>query len=556
MPVSHISGLNNYSYPHPAAGPRPAELPQPSGTGSGPGSSFLGSDMRAAYNMGSNTGAGQTVGLAEFSGYTASDISQYFSNIHQTNNVPIDNIVVDGGSASQWSVANDEGETCLDIEQAVSVAPGLKQLRVYIGPTKFGTGVDGYIFSKMATDNAAKQLSNSWWWSPDDPATDDPYFEEMAVQGQTFFSISGDKGAYIHEDRVDQGYPAEDVHLTVVGGTALTTNGAGGSWASEVAWNDYQEGSGGGPANDGTTYFSIPSWQVPVINSSNDGSTTLRNSPDVALQADFDNYICYDNGKCSTDWGGTSFASPRWAAWFALVNQELVANGSPAGLGFINPTLYSIAQSSRYATDFHDIVSGNNDTNGQPVFYYAVPGYDLVTGWGSMNGASLLEAFLTYKLAVSLSGSGTVTSTDGFINCPGTCSHIYPGQTTVTLNATPAAGWTFSGWSGACTGTGSCNLSMSQNQSVTATFAQNTYQLSVTTSGNGAVTSTDGFINCPGTCAHTYLSNTQVTLNATPALGWSFTGWSGACSGTGSCKLTMTQNLSAAAAFTRAHNTC
>ena len=366
-----------------------------------------------------------------------------------------------------------KARACLDIEQAVSVAPGLKQLRVYIGPTKFGTGVDGYIFSKMATDNAAKQLSNSWWWSPDDPATDDPYFEEMAVQGQTFFSISGDKGAYIHEDRVDQGYPAEDVHLTVVGGTALTTNGAGGSWASEVAWNDYQEGSGGGPANDGTTYFSIPSWQQPVINSSNDGSTAVRNSPDVALQADFDNYICYDNGKCSTDWGGTSFASPRWAAWFALVNQELVANGSPAGLGFINPTLYSIAQSSRYATDFHDIVSGNNDTNGQPVFYYAVPGYDLVTGWGSMNGASLLEAFLTYKLAVSLSGSGTVTSTDGFINCPGTCSHIYPGQTTVTLNATPAAGWTFAGWSGACTGTGSCNLTMSQNQSVTATFTQN-----------------------------------------------------------------------------------
>ena len=555
VPVSHISGLNNYSYPHPAAGPRPPNLEQPQGTGSGPGGSFLGSDMRGAYNMGSNTGSGQTVGLAEFSGYTASDVSLYFSNIHQSNKVPIANVVVDNGSASQWSSANDEGEVCLDIEQVVSVAPGLNQLRVYIGPTRFGTGVDGFIFNRMATDNLAKQLSNSWWWSPDDPSTDDPYFEEMAAQGQTFFSISGDKGAYVKNDSKDQGYPAEDVHLTVVGGTALTTSGPGGPWQSEVAWNDGGDGSGGGPADDGKTYFPIQSWQKPVINSSNGGSNTLRNSPDVALQADFDNYICYDGGTCGTDWGGTSFASPRWAAWFALVNQQLVANGSPAGLGFINPTLYAIGQSSRYSADFHDVVSGNNDTDGQPVFYYAVPGYDLVTGWGSMNGQYLMGTFVSDKLTVSLSGSGTVTSTDGFINCPGTCSHSYPGQTQVTLNANPASGWSLSGWSGACSGTGACNLTMSQNESVAADFTQNTYQLSVTTSGSGSVTSTDGFINCPGTCSHTYLSNKLVTLNANPAVGWNFTGWSGACSGSGSCQVTMTQSLSVSATFMQAYYT-
>jgi subtilase family serine protease len=190
--------------------------------------------MRAAYNMGSNTGSGQTVGLAEFAGYTPSDISLYFSNIHQTNSVPITNIVVDGGSATTWNNANDEGEVCLDIEQAVSVAPGLSQLRLYLGPESFGAGVDGFIFSQMATDNIAKQLSNSWWWSPDDPTTDDPYFMEMATQGQTFFSISGDHGAYTGINFSDEGYPAEDDHVTVVGGTALTTAGAGGAWQSEV----------------------------------------------------------------------------------------------------------------------------------------------------------------------------------------------------------------------------------------------------------------------------------------------------------------------------------
>jgi len=564
VPVSHISGLNNYSYPHPGAGRRPAQLgPEspgaPQGTGSGPDSSFLGGDMRPAYKMGANTGSGQTVGLAEFSGYTASDIGLYFSNIHQTNNVPIANIVVDGGSASNWSNADDEGEVCLDIEQAVSVAPGLGQLRVYIGPTSFGSGVDGYIFSRMATDNVAKQLSSSWWWSPDDPTTDDPYFEEMAAQGQSFFSISGDNGAYTGNNRDDEGYPAEDVHITVVGGTELTTSGAGGPWQSEVSWNDDGGGSGGGPADDGTRYFPIQSWQVPVINSSNGGSTTLRNSPDVALQADYDNYICYDHGVCETDWGGTSFATPRWAAWLALVNQQLVANGYGAGLGFINPTLYSIGQSSNYSSDFHDVTSGNNDTDGQSKFYYAVAGYDLVTGWGSMNGqplmTTLVDALLNYTLTVSTTGDGTVTSTDGFINCPGTCSHSYQANTQVTLNASPAFNWGFAGWSGGgCSGTGSCNVVMTQNQTVSATFLP-VYTLTVTTNGSGSVTSTDGNINCPGTCSHVYLSNTVVTLVANPALGWSLNAWSGGCTGNGSCQVIMTQNQSVTATFTQNYYT-
>jgi uncharacterized repeat protein (TIGR02543 family) len=157
----------------------------------------------------------------------------------------------------------------------------------------------------------------------------------------------------------------------------------------------------------------------------------------------------------------------------------------------------------------------------------------------------------SYTLTVSTSGSGTVTSTDGFINCPGTCSHSYAANSPVTLNAAPAQGWTFSGWSGACSGTGACNVTMTQDVSVGATFTQLDYTLTVSTGGSGTVTSTDGFINCPGTCSHSYPSNSPVTLNAAPALGWSFGGWSGACSGTGSCNVTMTQDLSLSATFTQ-----
>ena len=163
-----------------------------------------------------------------------------------------------------------------------------------------------------------------------------------------------------------------------------------------------------------------------------------------------------------------------------------------------------------------------------------------------------LESAANYTLTVSTVGNGTVTSTDGFISCPGTCSHSYPPNTQVTLNATPSGGWTFSGWSGACSGTGPCVVTMTQSLSVGATFTQNPiYTLTVTTSGNGTVTSTDGYITCPGTCSQSYLSNTQVTLNATPAAGWAFSGWGGACNGTGSCVVTMTQNLSVGATFTQ-----
>ena len=153
-------------------------------------------------------------------------------------------------------------------------------------------------------------------------------------------------------------------------------------------------------------------------------------------------------------------------------------------------------------------------------------------------------------LTVSPSGNGTVASTDGYINCPGTCSHSYPNNTQVTLNAAPAQGWAFAGWSGACSGTGSCVVTMTQNQSVNATFIPD-YTLTVSTSGNGSVTSTDGFINCPGTCSYPYPSNTQVTLSANPAAGWTLSSWSGACSGTGPCVVTMTQDLSVGATFTQ-----
>jgi subtilase family serine protease len=378
VPVTHIAGLNNFSLPRPKFKRAPANFRRNS-IGSGPSGAYLGSDMRAAYYGGTAlTGSGQAVGLLEFDGYNTSDVTASFAG--QPNSVPIQNVLLDGASAGS---DGDDGEQVLDIVQAASMAPGMSQIRVYIAPGTSQIGVgDVDIFNEMATDNIAKQLSCSWGWNPDDTAQLDPIFQEFAAQGQNLFVASGDAGAYTGSNSTDNSYPAESVYVVAVGGTVLTTNGAGGPWHSETAWLD----SGGGPADDG---FAMPSWQAGVANSFNQASTTIRNVPDVAAEANTDNYLC-DQGSCTGDYGGTSFAAPRWAGFLALVNQQVVANGNST-LGFVNPVVYSIGAGTNYNNDFHDITSGNN-SNGHGQSYNAVVGYDLVTGWGSPNGQNLIYA--------------------------------------------------------------------------------------------------------------------------------------------------------------------
>jgi kumamolisin len=378
LPVAiwHISGLDNFSIPRPAslmreAGIRSGETIR-SLTGSGPSGFFLGSDLRAVYYGGTAlTGAGQSVGLLEYAGYNSADVSAYFASVGQPLNVPVIGVSTDGSSLS-CTGSCDDTEQVLDIEVAISMAPGLSQVRVYVSDSS-----DVSMFNKMATENIAKSLSCSWGWSPADPTSDDPIFKEFAAQGQSLFVASGDSGAYAAGSAYV--YPADDAYVTAVGGTDLAASTSGGSWSAETAWGN----SGGGIS---VNHIAIPSYQKTrgVITRTNKGSTTLRNVPDVAAEANTDNYICY-NGVCEGGWGGTSFAAPRWAAYLALANQQAVEHGQST-LGFINPTLYSIGLRSSYSANFHDIQSGANGT------YTAQKGYDLVTGWGSPNGVGLINS--------------------------------------------------------------------------------------------------------------------------------------------------------------------
>lgn len=164
--------------------------------------------------------------------------------------------------------------------------------------------------------------------------------------------------------------------------------------------------------------------------------------------------------------------------------------------------------------------------------------------------------FKNLNVSKNGSGSGVVTSDPTGIDCGGSCSHSYATGTKVSLTAKPDNESVFVGWSGACSGTGSCSVTISADTNVTATFnkAPKTYLLTVSKNGTGSGTvgSSPPGINCGATCSQSYNSGTQVTLTASPASGSVFAGWSGACSGTGSCTVTITAATSVIATFNTA----
>jgi subtilase family serine protease len=480
----HVSGLDNYSIPHPmyvkrsdyakAHGINAEDVVSHATIGSGPSASFLGSDMRAAYYGGTAlTGAGQNLGLFEFLGTDLADLNTYFANIGQTNNVPITLLSTDGTSTSCVDTRAggdcDDTEQTLDMTQALGMAPGLSSLVMYIG------SVDTAIISAMTThDPLPTTIGCSWGWTPADPSTLNPYFQKMAAQGQNFFAASGDSSTW---SASNEAWPADNAYIVSVGGTDLVTANAGGAWKSETAWVD----SGGGISPDS---IPIPSWQQlsGVINSSNKGSTTLRNGPDVAANANFTFYVCADQTTCTAnEFGGTSFATPMWAGYVALVNQQLANEGDPT-IGFINPTIYQQNITSSYATDFHDITSGTSGS------FSAEVGYDLVTGWGSPNGVGLINALAptstspAFSITASPSSVSVVQGSSGTSTITTTVSGGFDSAIALTASGQPTGvTLTLSSSTIAAPGSGSSTLTMT----VASTTAVGTYTITVSGTGGG-----------------------------------------------------------------------
>ncbi|HEX4264742.1 MAG TPA: FG-GAP-like repeat-containing protein [Verrucomicrobiae bacterium] len=438
--VLSVGGMDNYTLARPRLQSvvLTSQANAEPNAGSGPSGTYRGNDFRAAYLPGTSlTGAGQVLGLLQFDGYTPSDIA-YYETQAGLPNVPLVNVLLSGAS-SQPSGAGGEVEVSLDIEAAISMAPGLSQVIVYIAPnpSPFET-----ILNRMVSDNTAKQLSCSWFIpnGAANPATDQ-IFQEMAMQGQSFFNASGDADAFT--GLID--FPGDTPLITQVGGTILSTATAGGPRTSETVWNRYNGvGSGGGIS----TQYGIPDWQTNINMSANQGSTTMRNIPDVALTGE-NVYVRVDGRDVRV--GGTSCSAPLWASFAALVNQEAVANNQPT-IGFINPLLYKIGSGSSYSLCFFDTTSGDNTSSSSPTKFFATPGYDLCTGWGTPAGQKLIDALANPEALhikpdtgfSSIGGAGgpfTVTSQELSLTNAGTNSLNWMLVNTVPwLNAAPTSG--------------------------------------------------------------------------------------------------------------------
>ena len=410
VPILSISGLNNYSLPRPASlHIMPAQRPpgSPALAGSGPGGTFRGLDFRAAYvpNTPLN-GTGQSVALLEFDGYYSNDIAAY----EQTCSLPyvkLTNVPVRGGVSKPGSASD---EVSLDIEMAVAMAPNLSRVVVYEEPVSIFNWPD--ILSQIADDNLAAQISCSWFnpYSPGPDPASEQLFQQMASQGQSFFSASGDADAY--DGQIP--FPEDSPNITMVGGTMLTTGAPLGPRLAETVWN---RGGGIGTGGGVSTYYPIPSWQQGINTFlTNGGSTVARNIPDVALTAE-NIWIRYGNGKTETI-GGTSCAAPLWAGFMALINQQMVAVGKPLA-GFINPAIYEIGNESfSNFQPFNDITTGDNTSSSSPNAFYAVPGYDLCTGFGTPNGTNLINALVNPDplIVVSNAGLNVTKSPAGIFN--------------------------------------------------------------------------------------------------------------------------------------------
>ncbi len=416
-----------------------------------------------AYNFPANSAAGQTVAVLEFSGptpteptcgFAQSDIDGYINFLNTTtgtalNSTTVTPVTVDpssvnpgdlpGGSATNFNIQTDaDVEVALDLEIIVSLAQGASVV-AYFAPSTEKGWVDAINQIVADTDNDPDVLSISWGWSELEstgaidlgpPETFNwPFewtqaaftqmtqaFQDAANIGMTVFVSAGDAGSDCGEDDGNAHvlYPASDPWITCCGGTTIT----GLSPLTQDTWNDNTIDPGAATGGGISYLASKPSWQsnanVPV--SVNPDHHVGRGLPDVAGNADFNSgYILYLYGTTSDKLiitapvfaagsplgpvGGTSAVGPLYASLIARINASLGTR-----VGYLNPTLYQLGLSGVFQ-DINDGVSNSvtTDSGGTSPGYTSGPGWDACTGWGTINGATLLSALQPiYQKSVSL----------------------------------------------------------------------------------------------------------------------------------------------------------
>jgi subtilase family serine protease len=456
-------------------------------------------NLNALYSAGID-GSGQSIAIVgrTHPSTASSDWATFRSMMGLPPNAP--QIIVNGTDPGDLGGGEDT-EADLDVEWSGAVAKNASILFV----TSQTTGsTDGVTLSAqhIVDNNLAPVMSTSFGECEQDLGSSENTFynnlwQQAAGQGITSFVSSADSGAAgcdsPSESTATGGLAVNGLASTpynvAVGGTEFN-EGSGNYWytgnsstdvsvisyISEVAWNQSGNVAGGSDlwstGGGASSIYGKPTWQVaPGVPTGFRGNH--RYVPDVALSAaTHDAYVIEQDGNLAYV-GGTSASSPSFAGLMALVVQD---TGKPQGNA--NTYLYQIGNaqySSGGATVFHDITSGNNSVPGV-TGYTCGAGYSPVTGLGSVDANALVNAMQaltgTFGLTVTSTGpgGGTVTSNVGGINCGATCFAPYTSGTLVNLTAAANSGSTFTGWSGACTGT-TCSVTMSGARVVTANFA-------------------------------------------------------------------------------------
>jgi hypothetical protein len=429
-----------------------------------------------------DTGAGVNIGVYELEPYSSTDLQTfddcYFGNTQ--GNAMASSVTTTNVGSGQPS-GPGTGESILDIEDVSAMAPGA-QINVYEAPNTNADSLEEY--EQMVDADQDQIITSSWGICEQDLQMADPgaqqaeayIFEQAAAQGQTVLNDTGDTGDDTcnevrdvpppsDQNPLSVGDPASQPYVLAVGGT--TIDDADPAHYDETVWNDGAEwGSGGGGLSESWAaptwqqslpYFSGGSYATDLSNANSveggngvssenltpgfctdsttanlPSGTPCRGLPDVSGQSDqftgaVTTYMDSEGGWLTS--GGTSSATPIWAAMLALVDSSSTcpAAVSPStkrpGIGFASPLLYAVAADpTEYAASFHDVTVGNNDAFGldSGLDFPARTGYDLATGLGSpiLAGANDTPGLASYLCALASSGSprptiASLSSTSG-----------------------------------------------------------------------------------------------------------------------------------------------
>ena len=351
-------------------------------TGSDSPGGVLPADIKTAYGFDSIyqagfTGKGQHIAIATYDGIHLQEVQDYYKKIGLTSAPSVDTVTFNGTPDYNMDSAM---ETELDAEFSGMIAPGAS-IHVFTSAENSDAG-ELAMFTAILDDNRAKVVNYSWGSCEPELAAAhktamDSIFARAVAQGVNITVASGDSGNMGCSDQPDTvaaDYPASNPNVVAVGGTTLVN--AGGSF--ETAW----DGSGGGIS----TLYALPDYQSGFAS-----PYTMRSIPDVAFNADPKSgeaaweMVDSDGTASATtpSWivlGGTSIAAPQWAGFLTLVGEARASKGL-ASLGFLNPILYGL-NTDQKASAFNDVTQGSNG-------YPAGPGWDAVTGWGSMKASGL-----------------------------------------------------------------------------------------------------------------------------------------------------------------------